>query len=230
MDNDAPERLAAIFAVGPSVALEIIDDGMAHEPRYLHPLVLHALKFLQQPEPIDLVGYTRMLLSAVTMNDSVRGLIADGLRDALGGPSVPRATAYAVQRTITELGSESGASASVRGLGTVKRDPTRSNIDEPDADWTSFTATLEDYSDDSNGETLKAIGDLLRRIAASGMRVGWETDLQSYLSDPEVALIAEEALTHVAAASPLLVASLRHEVMPTLWRRPVELPIAISPD
>lgn len=51
----------------------------------------------------------------------------------------------------------------------------------------------------------------------------WTPNLHAYLSDPDVAFIVEEALTHVADASPLLVASLRHDVLPILWRLPVDL-------
>jgi hypothetical protein len=36
VDQDASDRLGAIFPVGPQLAAEIIDDGMASEPKYLH--------------------------------------------------------------------------------------------------------------------------------------------------------------------------------------------------
>ena len=52
-------------------------------------------------------------------------------------------------------------------------------------------------------------------------RPGWAEDLQVYLSDPTIAEIVETALEHVAAATPLLVALVQHDVMPTLWRQPV---------
>ena len=221
LDEGTPHRLGACFPVGPSVAAEVVDDGMASEPRYLHRLVTNALSALDEPEPFDLARFTRMLMSAAGTTDAVRRLIAERLRAALGGTRVPRATAEDVQRAITTLGAETDASPDVRGLATVKRDPSKPLPAEPVADWDAYWDTLNHYSEPDTAEVLKTVGDLLQRVSTMGMRKDWATDLQVYLSNPDIALIAEEALTHVAAASPLLIASVRHGVMPTLWRQPV---------
>lgn len=223
LDHNTPHRLGAAFPVGPSVAAEVVDDGMASEPKYLHRLVTHALSALAQPEAFDMVPFTRMLMTAAGTTEAVRALIADGLRDALGGTYVARITAEQVQRTLADLGAESDARLAVRGLATVKRAPSKPLPAEPVADWNAFWDTLNLYSDHDTAEVLKAVGDLLQSVSTLGMRQGWATDLQGYLSDPDIALIVEEALGHVADASPLLIASVRHGVMPTLWRQPIDL-------
>ncbi|SOC52910.1 hypothetical protein SAMN05660748_4237 [Blastococcus aggregatus] len=224
LDENASDRLGAIFPVGPNVAIEVIDDGMASEPRYLHPLMTHALKAIHEPEGFSPDIYARMLMSAATASETVRRLIADGLREALSGTSVSRMNAEDVQRSITNIGKEVGTTPDVLGLATVKRDHSRSLPDDPKPDWKAFWDTIHAYSDPATAEVLSTIGDLLQRVADQGVTHDWAPlDLRTHLSDPDVAFILQEALSHVADASPLLVAMLRHDVVPTLWRQPVDL-------
>ena len=224
LDENTPHRLGAIFPVGPTVAIEVIDDGMASEPKYLHPLVTHALKVIHEPEGFRPDIYARMLMSAAAASEPIRGLIADGLREALSGTSVSRMNAEDVQRAITNIGEKIGASPDVLGLATVKRHHSRSLPDDPEADWEAFWDTIHAYSGPATAEVLNTIGDLLQRVATEGMPHDWAPlDLRTHLSDPDVAFIMEEALAHVADASPFLVAMLRHDVLPTLWRQPVDL-------
>ena len=48
-------------------------------------------------------------------------------------------------------------------------------------------------------------------------------DLEHFLEDPDNAFILDEALRHIAAGSPLVLAVLRYNLLPGLWRRPVDL-------
>ena len=223
LDENTPHRLGSIIGVGPTVAIEMVDDGMAAEPKYLHPLVTHALKVLQQPEGFSPTGYARMLMSAAATSETVRGLIVDGLREALGGTSISRLNTEAVQTAIAAIGEQTGASPDVRGLALVKRDHARSLPAEPEADWEAFWNTFHTYSEPGTVATLTAVGSLLRNVSDGHFVDGWAIDLRARLSDPDVAFVAEAALSDVAEACPLLVASLRRRVMPTLWRRPVDL-------
>jgi len=223
LDENTPDRLGAIFPVGPNVAIEVVDDGMASEPKYLHPLVTHALKALHEPEGFGLTAFTRMLMSAASTSDAVRGLIADGLRKALGGTVASRMNAEDVQRSIADIGDGMGSSADVLGLAIVKRDYSKSLPTDPEADWEAFWDTVRAYSEPDTAEVLNTVADRLQKVSAVEMLNDWKTDLREYLFDPNVAFIVGEALAHVAGASPLLIASLRHDVLPTLWRRPVGL-------
>lgn len=83
--------------------------------------------------------------------------------------------------------------------------------------------TLTVLAEPETQTVLALIGPLLQQLAEAPMRppAGWEEDLQIYLSDGDVAVIVEEALGHVATAEPLLIARIRHSVMTTLWRQPV---------
>lgn len=223
LDDKTPNRLGAVFPIGPNVAIEIVEDGMASEPRYLHPLVIHALKALHKPEGFRPNVYTRTLMTAAATSDAVRGLIADGLREALGGTLVSRMNAEDVQRSIAEIGAAIGASSDVLALGAVKRNHSGPLPDDPEADWDAFWQTLRAYSETDTAEAIKKVGDHLQQVSARGMLNDWTVDLREQLTNPDVAFIVEEALTHVADACPLLVAFLRHDVLPTLWRQPVDL-------
>lgn len=223
IDQDAHERLGAIFPVSQQLAAEMIDDGMAAEPKYLHPLVEQALKALHYPESHPVTTYAQTLMAAAGASDAVRMLVADGLRAALSGPRVARRAAQQVIDTIGHLSDHDEIAPSVRALKAIKRDPKRTVATEPFADWDSFSQTLELFAEPQNEEVLKDIDGILRHVASSmTARPGWADDVQIYLSDPTIAQIVEAALEHVAGGTPLLVARLRHDVMPILWRQPVE--------
>lgn len=222
VDADAPERLGRIVPIGPQLALEIIDDGMASGmPKWLNQLVGHALTEIGGPEPDDLNTFSRMLMRAAMINGAVRGLIADGLREALGGTRWVRGWAEQVQRTIGDLGHDLGANSSVLSLASIKRDPSKALPPEPKANWGSFWTTINGYAGMVDDDALQTMATMLQKLAAAEMPAGWETDLETRLSDPDLALVAEEAIAHVAAASPHLISLLRYDVMPLLWRRPV---------
>jgi len=222
--DDAPERLGAILPVGPRIALEIVDDGMTSGiPKWLNTLAAYALTALHGPGPDDLNLFVVMLTRAATLNQTVRGLIADSLRDALGSTRAARNCAEKVQQVIGRLAERADLPNAVGGLATVKRDPSKALPNDPVADWGSFWDTILGYAGTVDDDALNTTADLLYKVAKSGMHLGWETELQRHLADPDLALIAEEALAYVAAATPSLVVSLRNHVMPLLWRRPVDL-------
>jgi hypothetical protein len=224
LDQDAPERLGAIFPVGPQLAAEMIDDGMASEPRYLHRLIGHALSALHHPEAFNEATYTRTLMSAAEAGQTARGLVADGLRKALGSTSVPRKAAERVLQQIGVLGAQTPTKPGVLALTAVKRDPSRGLPGEPTADWGALQETLTGFAEPETQTVLGLIGPLLQQVAAAPTRppAKWDEDLQVYLSDGDVATIVEEALRHVAEAEPLLIARIRHSVMTTLWRQPLD--------
>ena len=109
-------------------------------------------------------------------------------------------------------------------LAAVKRDPSRGLPSEPTADWGALQETLTGLAEPETQTVLGLIGPLLQQVAAAPTRppATWDEDLQVYLSDGDVATIVEEALRHVAEAEPLLIARIRHSVMTTLWRQPLD--------
>lgn len=224
LDKDASYRLGSVFRIGPNVAVEIIDDGMVSEPKYLHPLVAHALRALDEPEGYDRHGYPRMLMSVAARNDTVRALITDGLRAALGSSPVARLNTEEVQQAIADIGRATGAPLAVLGLAGVRRDPNKTLPAEPVADWDGFSSSLRQYCDLESEDALDWVGGLLALVQTQrGFRGSQLDDFLELLSDPDNAFIVDEALQHVASGSSYLMAVLRHDMLPGLWRRPVDL-------
>lgn len=197
---------------------------MASEPKYLHRFIEHALSALHHPEAFNEATYTRTLMSAAEASQTARGLVADGLRQALGGTSVPREAAERVLKQIGVLGAQTSPRPGVLALTAVKRDPSKGLPPEPTADWQALRETLTGFAEPETQTVLASIGPLLHQVAAAPTRppARWDEDLQVYLSDGDVATIVEEALRHVSAAEPLLIARIRHSVMTTLWRQPLD--------
>lgn len=224
LDRDASDRLGAVFPVGPQLAAEIIDDGMAAEPKYLHRFISHALKALDHPEAFNDSRYPRALMTAAETSTAARGLVADGLRAALGSTVVPRRAAERVLQQISTLAVQATSRPGVVALSAIKRDPSRGLPPEPAADWEAFRETLTALAEPGTQTVLALIGSLLHALAAEPYRppANWAEDLQVFLSDSAVAAIVEDALTHVAQAEPLLVAFMRHSVMSTIWRQPAD--------
>ncbi len=224
IDLHAPERLGLVFPVGPQLATEIIDDGMASEPKYLHRLLGHALTALRHPEAFNDAAYARTLMTAAQSGDTQRGLVTDGLRESLGGTSVPRNAAKRVQRQIEVLDAHVAARSGALALAAIKRDPRRALPSEPSSDWEALHETLTSLAEPGTRTVLDLVAALLRQLTEdpSSSPPRWDEELQIYLSDPDVAAVVEDALLHVADAEPLLIARIRHDVMDTLWRQPVD--------
>lgn len=227
LDDNGPERMGTTFPVGPTLAMEIVDDGMAKEPRYLHPLVEHAMRALREPEMYNRHTFPRILMAAAGSSDAVRGLIAKSLRDALGGGQVAQMNTKEVQAAIQTLGPELGVSPDVLGLATVKRDPSRSLPPDAMAGWEAFQADLEALAEPHTTDELAAVYERCEQVARAKIDDEAAFDLSLYLSEPEVASIVDLALLQIAPAEPLLVAWLRSKVLSTIWRRPVD-PISVA--
>jgi hypothetical protein len=90
------------------------------------------------------------------------------------------------------------------------------------ADWDAFNETLETFAEPHTEDVLREIQGIMIELATPrSPGPGWAETLQIYLCDPSIAQVVEAALEHVAAATPLLVARVQHDVMPTLWRQPL---------
>lgn len=223
LDQAAPERLGTVFPVGPGVAAEIVDDGMVAEPKYLRQLLAHALSALDEPGGFEVTAYAGMLVSVSVSSDAARDIVATGIRDALSGPRVTRGNAEEVQRAVADIGTELGVKTEVLSLASVKRDPAVTLAVEAEADWSGFWKTVQEYSEPSTEDALQAVGEALHSWTTKGRTTAGSDRMAKNLLDSETAFVMEQALGHVAAACPDLIASLRLDVLPHLWRQPVPL-------
>jgi hypothetical protein len=197
---------------------------MASEPRYLHRLLGYTLTALRHPEAFDDAAYARTLMTAAHGGETLRVLVAGGLREALGGTSVPRNAAGRVLQQVGMLAARVATGPGVlAALTAVKRDPGKALPPDPSSDWDALQETLTVLAEPGTRTVLDLVAALLRQLAETPLRPPprWAEDLQVYLSDPDVAAVVEQALVHVADAEPLLIALIRHAVMSSLWRQPL---------
>ena len=222
LDVHAPERLGLIFPIGPQVATEIIDDGMASEPKYLYRLLGCALTALWHPHSFSTEAYARMLMTAAQSGVTSRNLVNSGLREALGGPSAVREAAADVQQQVAILAGRVAGRSNFLELSAVKRDPSKTLLPEPVSDWEAFQTTLIDLAKPTTRSALDLVATLLPQLTTNPIRppFGWDEKLLVYLSDPDVAAVTEEALLTVADAEPYLVSFIRFFIMGALWRQP----------
>ncbi|MFE6645046.1 NACHT domain-containing protein [Nocardioides sp. NPDC057772] len=226
IDEAAPERLGSVVKVGPQLALEILDDGMATKPVHVNRLLDHALTILNGPPPADLPGFVATLVRIAAASEDARTRIADGIRTALSGSQQARRTTEQVQDTIGSfVNVDNEESANIWVLHAIQRDPARPIQPDPHADWETFWETVSAYADDTNNAALEHFGILMQDLA-SGVNalmpgLKWTEELHGTLRDPDMALILDEALGPVAEGSPLLVETLRDNVLPPIWRERV---------
>ncbi len=124
IDEKADDRLATVVPVGPRLALEIVEDGMARSlPRWRDRLVTHGLRVLGEPPAADISAITRGLVRFADTGDDQRRLVTDALRDALSNHTTSADTATKVQELIPAIAREAGARPAVQELAHVRRHP-----------------------------------------------------------------------------------------------------------
>ncbi len=123
IDVDAAERLGAVCSIAPSLALDLVDDGMARaHPRFYDRLLGKGVAMLAMPDLPDPLSVARALVRAADVSDRTRGLVADALRDGLAGGDVSRATTLKVQACLGQAAHEAGVGSRAKGLGAIRRE------------------------------------------------------------------------------------------------------------
>ncbi len=228
LDSDASCRLGRVCPVGPFLALDLIDDGMARtQPRFNERLLTAGLKALHVPRLPDLLGVTRVLVRAAEMSDRSREQVADALRDALSDQS-SQFTAQQVQDAIDAVTAESDAGIDIRALTQVKasRPVTEPPLYE-DAwaefeAWTAPTAASDRTTSSHLAAAAESIRNLRNRTKQPG--VGSNDIAESImhaLRNPEAAPLLEEALVAIRPHELKMIARIRDTVVASLLRQPI---------
>ncbi|WP_213578573.1 hypothetical protein [Rhodococcus sp. USK13] len=233
IDDDAASRLGRICPIGPSLALDLIDDGMARtQPRFHDRLLAVAFAVLKAPNLPDPLAVARVLVRAADFNDRARSLVADALRDSLGADPVTRQTAEQVQALIETADREAGAGRHARTLTAVRAKVPRSPVSVPSAavQWAQYQQTLVDLSaDDEVADKIGNADQALHRLRAGGDIDTESPAILDALADPEAAEILEMALEPVTRHGPELLTLLRDGVLPAVHRAPVGESIRTEP-
>lgn len=225
IDKGAYARLGNVVPIGPRLALDLIDDGMARSlPKWRDRLIAHGLLVLQEPTPPDLLTVARVLVRFADTGDQQRDAVAEGLRDALGGSQTARDTAMKLQALVGSVVEEIRSRPKTRWLAVVRKRPSDRMAPAPPDGWADFddeiaTCPLPENSLDA---VMSAVT-TLRRISQDGVAPD-EKDLDAImaaLADDQGAKALAVALDHVIAHEPTLVAALRDNILPAVHRAAV---------
>lgn len=193
--DDVSDRFSTIAPVGPYLAWDVLDDGMAaSRPRRLTQLVAHGMKALEYPAPQPVDEFAEILMRMSEFSDELRLEVRDALRSALGGDSSTRANAEAVQREIERLASTIPTSPDVRLLAQAKRTPGGSLPPDLADGWAYLGDVVNGLASDELSERVRGAVEVLR---ATQTRFTSDSDIQvleEVALNPEATELLEVAL------------------------------------
>jgi len=219
LDVAAPRRLGRVAPIGPRLALDLIDDGMARSwPLHSNRLLGVGLTVLNEPHPPDLSAIARVLVRYSDNGQAQRTAVAAGIRALLAGPTTTRTTVERMQdQEVKAAEIQVNVRPIARGLWAVRKEPASHLAPDPAADWSEFAAEID------TAPVEGAARDILQRAVAV-VRGGGLTTLQGQeaircaLSTMEIATALESALVHVLGANPSMFMMLRDRVLPDVYR------------
>ncbi|MGH3613107.1 MAG: NACHT domain-containing protein [Pseudonocardia sp.] len=219
VDATAPRRLGRVAPVGPRLALDLLDDGMARSwPVHSNRLLDLGLTVLHEPRPPDLPAVTRVLMRYADTGHSQRRAVADGIRTLLAGPTITRTNVERMQQEEMKAAEvQVHIRPMTRGLRVVRKDPASRLACDATADWDEFAAEID------TAPTAGLDRNILERAAAV-VRGGGLIDptgheaIRLALGTTETARALEAALVHVLRATPILFITLRDHVLPDVHR------------
>ncbi len=224
IDDRASARLGGIVPVGPRLALDLVDDGMARSlPKWRNQLVCCGLRILQEPAPPDLLAAARVLVRFADTGDEQQKIVAEGLRDALDGSKTARTTAEELRVLVGTVADEIHARRATCGLSGVRKRPGTRVPSAPPDGWADFEDEVATYP--ASEETLAKVrpaAAAIRNINKNGVANDADVDaITIALADDLSAKALAAALQHVAAHEPMLVGTLRDDVLPGINRAAV---------
>ncbi|MGW5153386.1 NACHT domain-containing protein [Rhodococcus koreensis] len=223
VDEEAPRRLGSICPVGPALALDLVDDGMARAyPRFFDRLLSQAFKILEAPQITDPLAVARAFVRA-SRADRVRVTIADALRAGLSGSPAAQETSASVIALLGTANREVGAGIRPLTLAGLKPKGTRAaRAGEYEHAWNQYRTELQEWpSTPAVRGCVEYADQAVRRLLAVGESESEGAALQDALADDEVAQILEWALGRVAIHEPTLVATLRDGPIQAINRLPI---------
>jgi len=219
VDDHAPGRLGHVVPVGPRLALDLLDDGMARAwPRWWKPLLDQGFKTLDEAPSSDLRNVTRALIRFADSGAEQKTAVADMMRARLAGPSPTRAAVERMKGSIPSVEAQLQVRTRTRGLFAVKKNPGVPYADDPVPDWDAYDEEIATTPGDAT--LLQSLAVVAQRIR-DGHAMTILGSIRDLLEQPAAAAALEAALTHVIKSKPALQTVLRDHVLPDVYRKPV---------
>jgi hypothetical protein len=228
IDSEAASRLGRVVRIGPRLALDLLDDGMANSyPKYRNRLLKEALRRLDEAYGSDLPAASRTLIRYAKLGDEQCGAVAEGLRDALTKSFISNATTVTAMTYFPVFFEELEANSRVRALAAVKKRPDEDDPERPSTSWETFD---EEVATIPMAEELRQefeeVATFYKSLAVPELSNPdhWETSglpFASALDNPAIAMGLERVLEIALQIEPELGRVIRDEVLSAAYRRPV---------
>lgn len=219
VDEDATGRLGRVVPVGPRLALDLLDDGMARAwPKWWKRLLDHGFRALDEAPSSDLRNLTRALIRFADSGPEHQTAVAERMRGSLAGPPATRLAVEKMKESIPSVEAQLRVRDRTRGLATVKKDPAVPLVDNPIPDWDAYAQEIA--TTPADGTLLQSMTDVAQHIK-DGHAQFIMGSIRELLEDPGGAAALEAALTHVIKSKPVLQTVLRDQVLPDVHRKPI---------
>jgi hypothetical protein len=211
IDSDAAERLGKHIPIGPELALDILDDGMARAwPNWSRRILSRGLHVLDVPSAINLDWSLRILLRYADSGADQRDVVARMIRDDLPatGNSLTLASAAEMMPAIER---DLRVHERTLGLGLVMAQVAKTpHAGSPGVDWDAFNDEL-DTSPHPNelDPVIRGAAAALQAIKNEAFTEEDEADLLACLNIPQAAAVLSAALAHVLPGDVALFLQLR---------------------
>lgn len=224
LDDDAPGRCGAAVPLGPRLALEIVDDGMARSlPRWRSRLILRGLRVLHEPVSDDLLSIARVLVRYADTGEEQAKEVANGIRGALREGGEARATSIAARNFIALVAEKTGAGVDARAVSHILEQPTLQAQGRAPHGWEDFDLEFATASLNGSLQILAADAQAaIYHLANGQIDIGEATgDVLAALADEHTAVVLSAALSHVTPHEPRLALALRTTVLTEIYRQPL---------
>lgn len=206
LDDGVADRLSSIAPVGPYLAWDMLDDGMAaSRPRRLKQLMELAMKVVDYPAPQAIPDLVPLVMRLSEVDDDLRCQVRDHLREALGGDTSSRTNADTLQAHVREAAKQTATSPDVRMLAEAKRVQGRSVTPDPPSDWQQFDDVITGLASYAVHETVSQAAAAVRAVATRAVTAEEREHLEAAALDPEACELLDVALATVARTEPEVV-------------------------
>lgn len=198
VDEGATDRFASIAPVGPYLAWDMLDDGMAAaRPRWLQRLIELGMTAIDYPSPQPVGDFAVLLMRMGEFSEDLRLRIRDALKRSLLGDDSSRANATTLMETIETLTKTSPASPDVRLLARVKPEPGRSVRANPSDAWEYFDDVIDGLVTTDVSSAVVGAASAIRAAGRRPITAQEREDLELAALYPEATELLEIALERV---------------------------------
>ena len=222
IDQSSPERLGQHMPIGPELALDILDDGMARQwPNWSRRFLAKGLHALDAPSTYNLDWSLRILLRYADSGQEQRDWVARMLREDLLA-SANRQTVATAADMVPAIERDLRVHERTLGLSFVLGQLANTPNPSPDsADWPAFHEEIDTSPHPVELDSvIRAAAESLRNINNGLPLEENEPDLFACLDIPAAAEVLNTAVAHVLPGDVSLFLQLRH-VFSQRFRRPL---------